>query len=73
MPLTVFTVSELLYHYLRLTCSKPVKEDKANDSKDGDEGDEEEADDASSVASTNHGFVDEEEMVCKKSNILQNL
>ncbi|XP_065072272.1 tyrosine-protein kinase BAZ1B-like isoform X2 [Rhopilema esculentum] len=71
MPLTVFTVSELLYHYLRLTCSKPAKGNKANDSKDGDEEDEEEDDDASSVASTNHGFVDEEEMPRRIINWLE--
>ena len=53
MPLTTFTVSELLFHYLRLTCEQPVKEKK------GDEDD----DDASSVSSVADDIVCKEEMV----------
>ena len=53
MPLTTFTVSELLYHYLRLTCEKSAKEKK----------DDEDDDDASSVSSITDDVVDKEEMV----------
>ena len=57
MPLTTFTVSELLYHYLKLTCEMPVKEkDDGNDDDDDD-------DDASSVSSVASGMASHEEMV----------
>ena len=61
MPLTAFTVSELLYHYIRLTCEKPSKEQK----------DDDEDDDASSVGSAVvDPVVSQEELVCI-TNILQ--
>jgi len=56
MPLTTFTVSELLYHYLKLTCEMPVKEkDDGNDDDDDD-------DDASSVSSVASVMASHEEM-----------
>lgn len=52
MPLTVFTVSELLYQYLKLTCEKLAKEKKEDD----------EDDDASSVGSEVVEAEDKEEL-----------
>lgn len=57
MPLTVFTVSELLYQYLKLTCEKLAKEKKEDD----------EDDDASSVGSEVAEAEDKEELVCAKA------
>ena len=63
MPLTTFTVSELLYHYLRLTCEMPVKE------KDDDNDDDDDDDDASSVSSVANGVASQAEMVSNVSVI----
>ena len=71
MPLTVFTVSELVYHYLKLTCDKQSKEQ--GDKGDGTKKDDEQKDyddDASSVGSAEEGQVDQEEMVRPVSMIL---
>ena len=71
MPLTVFTVSELVYHYLKLTCDKQSKEH--GDKRDGNKKDDEQKDDdddASSVGSAEDKLVDQEEMVRPLSMIL---